>query len=275
LLNKQKTTADAVLKINDQISLTDFISKILNKKNENKPKDKIITKNTLQNFRKLIIFENDVFFVINKPTGLAVQSGTKTEISVADFLQNGEKLVHRIDKSTSGLLIIAKNRESADCLSTFFKEKKDMEKIYLAVVFGRFNKQEGQINFPLLKKIENGIEKVYVDKGGKEAITLYKVLSYNEKYNLSLVECKILTGRTHQIRVHLKELGHPILGDGKYGGKKAFLSGTERERVSQNMHLHSYKLLLHNFKGEDYSLKADLPNHFVQTLKRSKLKKIT
>ena len=102
----------------------------------------------------------------------------------------------------------------------------------------------------------------FVDvKNGKEATTIYKVLGYSEKYNVSLLEVKILTGRTHQIRVHLKEIGHPILGDGKYGGKKAFVGG-----LSEKIHLHSYKINIKNLDGKDLNLKADLPENFRKSL---------
>ena len=215
-------------------------------------------------------------FAINKPKGLAVQSGTKIEKSVNDYLKylkdnNGEipKLVHRLDKDTSGILILAKNRESADLLSNYFKNKdQNIDKIYLALVIGKFSKDQGEINIPLLKKVENGVEKVYKDeKEGKDAITLYKVIGYSTKYNVSLVEVKILTGRTHQIRVHMKEIGHPILGDGKYGSKKAFIDG-----LSNDMHLHAYYIKIKNFFDKDLEIKAPLSQEFKKTLNKLGIK---
>jgi len=122
---------------------------------------------------------------------------------------------------------------------------------------GKPNKAEDTINIPLIKRIENNVEKVYRDPNGKEAITRYKLLRYSEKHNVSLLEVKILTGRTHQIRVHLKEKGLPILGDGKYGGKKAFVKG-----FSNKLHLHSYSLTIKNFYGTNVRVVAEPPEIF-------------
>jgi 23S rRNA pseudouridine955/2504/2580 synthase len=270
LLNGKKVKDNVVLNKNDSVFLSEFIIKIFNnkknisfEKNNFEKYNKNTTKQDIEKFKTYIIYENDKMLAINKPNGLAVQGGSRIKKSIADFLQNGEKLVHRLDKDASGVLIIAKDKEEAKILTNYFKNKdENLEKIYLAIVVGKFTKNIGEINLPLLKKIENGIEKVYVDKMGKESITLYKVLDYNTSYNLSLVEIKILTGRTHQIRVHLKELGHPILGDGKYGEKKAYI-----ENFSPKLHLHSYKL---DIKEENINLMAQIPDFFQQTIDKNK-----
>jgi 23S rRNA-/tRNA-specific pseudouridylate synthase len=124
----------------------------------------------------------------------------------------------------------------------------------LAIVNGKFKKKEGVINFPLAKRYENGVEKVYVDNiVGKESITKYRVLDYNAKFNVSLIEANIITGRTHQIRVHMKEIGHPVAGDFKYG--------TGDERTSDRMLLHSFKISL-KLGGKEYNLTADVPVEF-------------
>lgn len=260
------------LKVNDNIMLSNFILKILNSSETIKKtkKDIYISDTDLKNFKKLIIYKDKNILAINKTKGLAVQSGTKIEKSVNDFLKylkydenEVPKLVHRLDKDTSGVLILARNKNAAELLSEYFKNKdKNIEKIYLALVVGKFLHNEGEIKIPLLKKLENGVEKVYKDeKDGKEAITVYKVLDYSEKYNVSLLEIKLLTGRTHQIRVHMKEIGHPILGDGKYGSKKAFING-----LSEDMHLHSYSMTINNFYGKNIKIKANIPQKFEQTV---------
>ena len=278
LVNGKTAKNNQLLYSDDELMLSKFILKIFNSppKIIKSKKELKFTDSEINKIKSCVIYKDDYILGINKPSGLAVQSGTKIEKSLNDFLpylkfdkQENPKLVHRIDKDTSGALILARDKATAEVLSNYFKDKDEkLEKVYLAVVVGKFNKDEGSINFPLLKKVENGVEKVYRDeKDGKEAITLYRVLAYSEKFNVSLVEVKILTGRTHQIRVHMKEIGHPILGDGKYGGKKAFVEG-----LSDRLHLHSYRINIKNLYGRDTNIKAELPENFSKTLKIAKIK---
>ena len=272
LNNKSVKSANTILKQNDELGLTNFIVKIFSNPSQKveKKSDLKFTDKEIEKIKNCIIYKDSNIIAINKPSGLAVQSGSKIEKSLNDYLQflrfenqENPKLVHRLDKDTSGLIIIARNHEIAEKLAEYFKNKDEkLDKIYLTLAVGKFLNTEGKIEFPLIKKVENGVEKVYKDeKNGKEATTIYKVLGYSEKYNVSLLEVKILTGRTHQIRVHLKEIGHPILGDGKYGGKKAFVGG-----LSEKIHLHSYKINIKNLDGKDLNLKADLPENFRKSL---------
>lgn len=278
LNNKSVKSANTILKQNDELGLTNFIVKIFSNPSQKaeKKSDLKFTDKEIEKIKKCIIYKDNNIIAINKPSGLAVQSGSKIEKSLNDYLQflrfenqENPKLVHRLDKDTSGLIIIARNHEIAEKLAEYFKDKDEkLDKIYLTLAVGKFLNTEGKIEFPLIKKVENGVEKVYRDeKNGKEATTIYKVLGYSEKYNVSLLEVKILTGRTHQIRVHLKEIGHPILGDGKYGGKKAFVDG-----LSEKIHLHSYKINIKNLDGKDLNLKADLPENFRKSLNILKIK---
>lgn len=270
--------SNEILHSGDELSLSNFIIKIFNNppqiikdKNDLKFTDKEIEK-----IKNCVIYKDDHILAINKPAGLSVQSGSKIEKSVNDYLKflkfekdDAVRLVHRLDKDTSGVLLLARDKETTDILADYFKEKEEkLDKVYLALTIGKFTKTEGTINYPLLKKIENGVEKVYKDeKQGKEAKTVYKVLNYNSKFNVSLVKIKILTGRTHQIRVHLKEIGHSILGDGKYGGKSAFVDGLNRK-----MHLHSYKITIKKFMGKDIIIKADLSKDFQESMKKLRFK---
>lgn len=278
LVNGKVAANNQLLYSDDELILSKFILKIFNSppKLIKEKKELRFTDKEIEKIKDYIIYKDDYILAINKPSGLAVQSGSRIEKSLNDYLPylkfektESPRLVHRIDKDTSGALILARDKETAEILAEYFKDKDEkLEKIYLAVVVGQFNKEEGKINFPLLKKLENGIEKVYRDEqDGKEAITLYKVLSYSEIYNVSLLEIKILTGRTHQIRVHMKEIGHPILGDGKYGGKKAFVEG-----LNDEMHLHSYRINIKNLYEKDTNIKAELPKNFKNTLNRSKIR---
>ncbi|HSQ97357.1 MAG TPA: RluA family pseudouridine synthase [Rickettsiales bacterium] len=274
--NKVPKKYNEMLYEGDELKLSNFIIKIFNNipKVVNNKSNLKFTDKEIEKIKNCVIYKDDNIIAINKPAGLAVQSGTKIEKSVNDYLQflkfekeNSVNLVHRLDKDTSGVLLLARNKEACDILTDYFKEKGEkLEKIYLTLAVGKFTKNTGTINCPLIKKVENGVEKVYRDeKEGKEATTIYKVLDYNQKFDISLVEVKILTGRTHQIRVHLKEIGHPILGDGKYGGKKAFVDG-----LSDKMHLHSYKINIKDFKGKNINIKAELPEFFQETMKKAR-----
>jgi 23S rRNA pseudouridine955/2504/2580 synthase len=274
-INGTRTEANHKLNLNDIISIPEFIYNDLknsSKKAQINQKKSKISERQIKDFKKNIIYKDENIIAINKPQGLAVQGGSNIKISIADFLpylrfnnQQNPKLVHRIDKNTSGLLLIARNTKIAEKLTKLFKEKEGLTKTYLAIVIGKLPKNTGIISHPLIKKFSGGIEKVYKDnKLGKEAITKFKVLSYSQKYDISLVEVRILTGRTHQIRVHFKEFGHPILGDGKYGGKKAFI-----QDLNDSMHLHSYKIEIRDLK---IKLKADFPLKFLKTIRKTGLK---
>lgn len=278
LVNGRVVKGNVQLVEGNEVMMTDFILKIFNSppKVIKLKKELKFTDKEIEKIKSLVIYKDDYIIALNKPVGLAVQGGSKIEKSLNDYLPylkfektEMPKLVHRIDKDTSGVLVIARDKKTADELGEYFKDKGErLEKIYLSLVVGKFTKESGEINFPLLKKVENGVEKVYRDeRDGKEAVTLYKVLGYSEKYNVSLVEVKILTGRTHQIRVHMKEIGHSVLGDGKYGGKRAFVEG-----LSDKLHLHSYRLNIKDFNGKNTNIKAELPEDFLKTLQKLRIK---
>lgn len=243
-INNKKVDFNYVLKQNDVINFSKCIENIMKNPVNQVEKN---NSNTVENkyiklFKDSIIFENEDLIIINKPYNLPVQGGTKVDIDVDSIIKTinklenkSLKLVHRIDKTTTGILVIAKNFESANALTKMFKDKSQIQKTYLALVDGTPTKKEGTIDFPLLKKIEDNEEKVYRDdKNGKKAITKYKVLKTFNTY--SLVEAQILTGRTHQIRVHLKEINHPILGDFKYNKNK------NKNISSTHLQLHAYKI---------------------------------
>jgi len=285
-VNAQKSDSNYQTKIGDVVSMPKFIydalknNKPLRLSNFDKPgfkpykKPVSISAKDVEEFKKYIIHEDASLIVLNKPSGLAVQGGSKVNISVDNYLfhlkkANGETplLVHRIDKDTSGLLLIAKNIRVSEVLARFFKMKDNLEKIYYAIVVGKPTKEKNVISLPLLKKFHGDVEKVYVDhENGKTAITEYEVISYSEKYNISLLKIRIITGRTHQIRVHMKEIGYPVLGDGKYGGQKSHIRG-----LSSKLHLHAYSIKINNFVGKNLEFKAELSNHIKETIELSGL----
>ena len=171
------------------------------------------------------------------------------------------RLVHRIDKNTSGILLLAKSKEVAQNITMLFKENK-IKKKYLTIVEGKLTKRIGKITLPVTKKKIAGMEKMVVDPYSKEkAETSYKVIDC--KKGLSLLEVYPKTGRKHQIRVHLQSINHPILGDNKYNKT----NDDNKEVSSEKMHLHAKEIqfVLNNNK---YFFKASLPNFFKETIKK-------
>lgn len=233
---------DAAYKVEDGDQIEVFSD--LAKRIENSKQKKKISADRMEKFLSRIVFEDENLVAINKPSGLATQGGSGIDISVDDFVREQKwQLVHRLDKDTSGILLIAKNNESAEVLTEGFKNK-TIEKTYHALVCGTPKKLEGVISIPLRKKILGKNEKVLPDfEQGKEAVTKFKVVKSFADH--SLIELKPLTGRTHQLRVHCKEIGHPIVNDVKYGGKEAL-----RKNLSDRLCLHAHKILIQNFFGK-------------------------
>jgi 23S rRNA pseudouridine955/2504/2580 synthase len=214
----------------------------------------------------LVIHEDDRMFVINKPAGLAVQGGSGITHSVDGMLLAWEegrrpKLVHRLDRDTSGVLVIARTPAAARQLSEAFRDH-TLDKIYWAVLVGVPEKKQGEIKLAIGKGEEHEREKMRVDADGKPSVSRYKILD-TVANTASLVEMEPLTGRTHQLRVHAAAIGHPILGDGKYGGRAAFLHTMELPR---QLHLHARSLTLPQPKGGKLTVEAPLPAHMQQTL---------
>lgn len=233
----------------------------LDDKPQEKDKDFVSDKNVEQ-IKSMVIYKDNNIIVLNKPSGLAVQGGTNTFRHIDAWLpalkyekDEAPKLVHRIDKDTSGLLVLARDRKNAEILTKAFKEH-DLQKTYLALVRGCPKKQSGEINAPL----EKVGEKSLVLPKGKKAITLYKVLD-NVGNKFALIEAMPLTGRTHQIRAHMEYIGTPIVSDDKYFGEE----NVKVTNVKDKLYLHSYKIDLSNiYKG--VKVKANLPQHFVEAL---------
>ena len=200
----------------------------------------------LDKISQSVIFEDSQLLVLNKPTGIAVHSGSKLKFGVIELLRQARpdaemlELVHRLDRETSGCLVIAKSKDTLNKLHQNFRDKADrMEKIYRAIVHGRWQGAEKNIDLPLLKNTLRGGERmVEVNPEGKEARSLFMPLEYRD--SMSLMEIKIFTGRTHQIRVHAQAAGHPIAGDKKYGDN-AFNSELKKMGFKR-MFLHAYKL---------------------------------
>lgn len=213
--------------------------------------------------KQIVIYKDDNIVVLNKPSGLAVQGGSGISKSIDMFLDTLKfdyserpRLVHRIDKDTSGILVLARTRKMAQLLTKLFSEHK-IKKKYLAVVDGKTEKKEGTFNFPLIKKYVSGQERVCVDfKEGLPAITHYRVLEHNENY--SFLKLSPISGRTHQLRVHCSYVKCPLLGDKKYGF-------SDKEKLK--LHLHAFQIEI-PINGKVICLKAPLPGHILKTLRK-------
>ncbi len=236
------------------------------KATERKP----LTEEQLALADSMVITQDRAAIVLNKPPGLATQGGTGTFQHVDGLLdayaQEGPRprLVHRLDKDTSGVLLIARTAGSASFFSKRFSGR-TARKIYWALVIGVPDIEEGLIDLPLGKQPGSGGEKMMVDQTGEgqTARSRYRVID-RAGNRAAWVELQPLTGRTHQLRVHMAAIGHPIVGDGKYGGPDAFLSGS----ISRKMHLHARRLLIDHPDGDMIDVKADLPEHFAGSLEQ-------
>ena len=258
-LNNKKVKSSYKINTKDKVDLFDinFKETIVQKKIKFQPTKEIIKSNEDQ-----IIDNNSNFVVLNKISGISVQGGTKSKKNLVDIFAKSEFFegtkpysVHRLDKDTSGVFIMAKTRESAQLLTSLFRLRK-VHKTYLAICHGELIKDSGEWNDDLIRY--DG-EKRIIEK----AKTLYKVLDKNSE--ASLVELKPITGRKHQLRKQLYALGQPIFGDIKYK-----LSNSDRG-LNKNLMLHSYQI---KFKIDDvkHTYTALLPDYFRKLLKTKRLR---
>ena len=257
-LNNKKIKSSHKVKAGDKIELFNFEFKenIIQKKIKFNPSDEIIKEN-----EELIIDNNDDFIVLNKSAGISVQGGTKSKKNLVDifakseiFQNNKPFSVHRLDKDTSGVFIMAKHRQSAQLLTSLFRLRK-VHKTYLAICHGELEKNSGEWNEDLTR-YDN--DKKIIEK----AKTLYKVLDKNSI--CSLVEMKPITGRKHQLRKQLYAIGNPIYGDQKYK-----LNNSDKA-INKNLMLHSYEIKF-MINEKKYTYKALLPDYFKKLLKTKRL----
>jgi len=255
-VNKKKVKSSYKLNKQDNVYLYNISYKPLSQPKKNYIPNNAIIKETEND----IIENNSDFIVINKKSGMAVQGGTKVKENLINILSNSnffEKtqpyVVHRIDKDTSGVLIIAKNRTTAQQLTSLFRIRK-IHKSYLAISFGNIDKKKGIINNNLIR-YEN--DKKVLER----AITQYYVIDNNNKY--TFFKLKPITGRKHQIRKHLVDLNCPIVGDKKY-----FIIKPSKNNF---LMLHSYEIKF-ILNGKKYTFKSKLPEYFKNFLIKNNLK---
>ena len=251
-VNKKKTKSSYRLQKGDLIEIYD-ISKL--KPVDKKEKIKYLPKKKeVSTYDDYIIEDNENFIVINKPTGIPVQSGTKSFKNIIDILKDSKYfenskpfIVHRLDKETSGILIIAKNRRYAQLFTSLFRIRK-IHKTYLAIVYGKVDKSIKVMKDNLVYYENN--KKIY-----QKAVSNLKIIKSNDGY--SYLELNPITGRKHQLRKQLLKIGCPIIGDDKY-----FLNDRKRMKT-KNLMLHAYKIkfmiddIQYNFKAKYNSLFED------------------
>lgn len=232
--NKKILLNEKLVSVNQTIQINDTIRVIFDIDEDNS--NIVPTKMELE-----IIYEDEAYLVINKPSGIPIHPSME---HYTDSLSNGVKYyfdtinlkkkirpVNRLDKDTSGLVIFAKNEYIQECLIRQMKENL-FYKEYIAICEGKFEIEKGNVNKPIARKENSIIERCVCDNGDY-ALTEYEVLRYDEIKNYSVVRCILKTGRTHQIRVHMQYIGHPILGDTLYGHPSNFIN---------RQALHSYKI---------------------------------
>lgn len=231
-----------------------------------------VSDHIINDFRRSILFYDHDIIVINKDSGLATQRGSKIKHSVDDIIKHVEefkdlnpKLVHRLDKDTSGILIIAANVHSANSLTKYFREKV-IDKRYLALTLGKPEKNYGTIDIPIAKTIENNFEQVTKSPNANKAITNYRLID-NISNEVSLVEFIPITGKTHQIRVHAKIMNMPIIGDTKYGyfGENLMIDQSK-------LNLHSWKINIDDLYGKKYNFTAPIPKYMLSNMQELGLK---
>ena len=256
LVNHKSTKSKYILQVNDLVHIKNFskdsypdFEKDLSRLN--------IKKNIIDTFNKVILFENKNFLVLDKWNGIATQGGTNISISIDTIIKNispDYNLVHRLDKDTTGLLIIAKNLKYTKIFGQLFKSQK-MKKTYLAICEGRPRVKESYVDLLINSKEKNK---------SAETKTYYKVLSYNQ--NTSFIIFKPSTGKKHQLRIVAKNLGCPIVGDIKYNSNKA--------RQKENLKLNAFKLEF-TVDNIEFSFKSKIPKDFSDYLRSKNIKFIS
>ena len=257
-LNNKKIKSSIKLKTNDKIELFNFLFKnrIIQKKIKFEPSNTIIKEN-----ENLIIDNNENFVIINKQSGISVQGGTKSKKNLIDIFSKSEIFnntkpfsVHRLDKDTSGIFILAKNRKTAQLLTSLFRLRK-IHKTYVAICHGELIKEKGLLKDNLVRY--EGKKRIV-----ELAETFFKVIDKNDK--ATLVEMKPITGRKHQLRKQLFILGHSILGDQKYSNQ------INNKSINKNLMLHSYevKFIINDKK---FTYRASLPEYFKKMLMTKRL----
>ena len=226
----------------------------------------------IENIEKTILFENKHLVIINKPSGLAVHSGSGINFGVIDIMRRLRpdteiELAHRLDRDTSGCLLLAKHRQSLLAMQRCFLDN-SLNKTYLAVAKGSWPQNKKEVTVSLKKvTLANGERRVLVDPAGQSALT--KIIDCQQKEQCSILTIQLMTGRTHQIRVHCQSQGHELIGDTKYGDVD--FNKTMKKKGFKRLMLHASRLELPRTEfSEEIVINADTPDIFNQLLKYSR-----
>ena len=252
LLNKHLTKSNQIIKVEDKITIKNFSEEIY-QKFERKKSNLTINKSLITNFKKSILYENDNFLIIDKWSGIASQGGSNIVISIDTIIKNISEdynLVHRLDKETSGLMIIAKNLKYTRLFGKLFKSQK-LKKTYLAICDGMTKLKESYVNL----NIKNNSDKVIKTQ------TFYKILSYNNK--TSLIKFEPQTGKKHQLRIVAKNLGCPIVGDIKYN--------LNSNKQKENLKLNAF-MLEFDIEDNQFKITSSIPKDFTDYLEFKDIK---
>ena len=255
-VNGKKVKSNFRLNEGDILTLPDFLDELTTSSINNAR-----IPGAVNFIKKITIFQNNEILILNQPSGLAVQGGTGIESHIDGYLQSAffnsdfsPRLVHRLDKETSGVLVVALTRKMAVHLSSLFKERK-VNKTYWAITDGSPAINKGDINFDI---------KVGENNDNIDALTrYYKILNLNNK--ISWIAFRPVTGRTHQIRQHASMSSFPIVGDKKYGRH------TKEGLMFKKLHLHSQSVDFMNVNGDILHFEASLPKHMEETWKKYNL----
>lgn len=252
-VNKKRIKAETRLNIGDQIR----VAPIRYEQKQDAP----VSDQVAQGLLSRIVYEDEGLLVVNKPSGIAVHGGSGVAYGLIEALRvaTGKKyleLIHRIDRDTSGLVMISKKRSTLKHLQDLLREHK-IQKTYAAIVKGQISLDEQRIDAPLLRyELANGERRVRVAKDGKPSQTIFKVAERFKQ--ATLVHASPLSGRTHQIRVHGLSIGHPLVGDDKYGHQ------TPTKVQARRLCLHALRLQIPNYPIIEAPLPEDMQEVLVQ-----------
>ena len=262
-INSKRCKAQTKISLGDEIRLPPYLE---SEKRDNNfknlpPKIEKLIKNA-------IIFDDDDFIVINKPEGISVHGGSGQKFSLIDgvrsiYSSNNIDLCHRLDKETSGCIVLSKNKLFLKHFNSLLRTKK-ITKTYLAIICGKLKKSI-TVTDKLIARRRNNIKTSLVDDSGKEALSIFSPIKTYKNY--TLVEIEILTGKLHQIRAHAESIKHPVLGDFKYGNINLFKEFYRLHPTFKRLALHSQSIAFLNIDDQQHLFVADLSDDFQKVVK--------
>ena len=262
-INSKRCKAHTKISLGDEIRLPPYLE---SEKRDNNFKN--LPAKIEKLIKNAIIFDDDDFIVINKPEGISVHGGSGQKFSLIDgvrsiYSSNDIDLCHRLDKETSGCIVLSKNKLFLKHFNGLLRTKK-ITKTYLAIICGKLKKSM-TVTDKLIARRRNNIKTSLVDDSGKEALSIFNPIKIYKNY--TLVEIEILTGKLHQIRAHAESIKHPVLGDFKYGNIKLFKEFYRLHPTFKRLALHSQSIAFLNIDDQQHLFVADLSDDFQRVTK--------